>query len=227
MIELYTAPTPNGHKISIALEEMGLEYRVHEIDLSAEEQKQPEFIAINPNGRIPAIIDRENNDFAVFEPGAILLYLAEKSGKFLPGDPNKRSKVVQWLMFQMGGAGPMMGQDNAFYHDNPEPDFPEPVHSVIERYQHEGRRLFEIMDRQLAKHAYIAGDEYTIADMAAWPWVRIHDWNGIDTEGLDHLQRWLNELAERPACQKGIVTPPANELSDEEQAKEILKMVTR
>ena len=222
MIELYTAPTPNGHKVSIALEEMGLEYRVHEIDLMAGEQKQPEFIAINPNGRIPAIIDRDNDDFTVFESGAILLYLAEKTGKFIPKDPNKRSKVIQWLMFQMGGLGPMMGQANVFYRY-----FPETIPSAIERYQHEGRRLFEVMDHQLAKHAYIAGDEYTIADMAAWPWVHIHEWSGIDIEGLEHLQRWLNELGERPACQKGLMVPPPSELSNEEQAKEILKMVTR
>ncbi|MCW8329947.1 glutathione S-transferase N-terminal domain-containing protein [Photobacterium sp. SDRW27] len=222
MIELYTAATPNGHKISIALEEMGLEYQVHELDLMAADQKQPEFIAINPNGRIPAIIDTDNDNFAVFESGAILLYLAEKTGKFIPTDPNKRSKAIQWLMFQMGGVGPMMGQANVFYRY-----FPENIPSAIERYQHEGRRLFEVMDNQLAKHPYLAGDEYTIADMAAWPWVRIHDWSGIDTEGLTHLQRWLNELAERPACQKGIVTPPPSELSDEEQAKEIRKMVTR
>ena len=222
MIELYTAPTPNGHKVSIALEEMGLEYQVHEVDLTAGEQKQPEFIAINPNGRIPAIIDRDNNDFTVFESGAILLYLAEKTGKFIPKDPDKRSKVIQWLMFQMGGLGPMMGQANVFYRY-----LPETIPSAIERYQNEGRRLFEVMDHQLAKHAYIAGDEYTIADMAAWPWVHIHDWSGINMEGLDHLQRWLNELGERPACQKGLMIPPPSELSNEERAKEILKMVTR
>ncbi|GAB3526788.1 glutathione S-transferase family protein [Photobacterium alginatilyticum] len=222
MIDLYTAATPNGHKISIALEEMGLEYRVHPLDLMAAEQKQPEFTAINPNGRIPAIVDTENDNFAVFESGAILLYLAEKTGKFLPEDPKKRSQVIQWLMFQMGGVGPMMGQANVFYRY-----FPETIPAAIERYQHEGRRLFEVMDKQLAKHAYLAGDEYTIADMATWPWVRIYEWSGIDIDGLEHLQRWLNELAERPACQKGILVPPPSELSDEEKAAEIRKMVTR
>ncbi|OLQ81432.1 glutathione S-transferase [Photobacterium proteolyticum] len=222
MIDLYTAATPNGHKISIALEEMGLEYRVHPLDLMEAEQKLPEFTAINPNGRIPAIVDTENDNFAVFESGAILLYLAEKTGKFLPEDPKKRSQVIQWLMFQMGGVGPMMGQANVFYRY-----FPETIPAAIERYQHEGRRLFEVMDKQLAKHAYLAGDEYTIADMATWPWVRIYEWSGIDIDGLEHLQRWLNELAERPACQKGILVPPPSELSDEEKAAEIRKMVTR
>lgn len=222
MIDLYTAATPNGHKISIALEEMELEYRVHALDLMAAEQKQPEFTAVNPNGRIPAIIDTNNDNFAVFESGAILLYLAEKTGKFLPTEPNKRSQVIQWLMFQMGGVGPMMGQANVFYRY-----FPETIPSAIERYQHEGRRLFEVMDNQLAKHAYLAGDEYTIADMATWPWVRTYEWSGIDIEGLSHLQRWLDELAERPACQKGVLVPLPSDLTDEERAVEIRKMVTR
>ncbi|WP_116472610.1 glutathione S-transferase family protein [Zobellella maritima] len=222
MIDLYTAATPNGFKVSIALEEMGLAYQLHPLDLSAKEQKQPEFLAINPNGRIPAIVDRDNDDFAVFESGAILLYLAEKTGKFLPDDANKRSRVIQWLMFQMGGVGPMMGQANVFYRY-----FPEKIPAAIDRYQHEGRRLFEVMDGQLAKYRYLAGDEYSIADMAAWPWVRGYEWSGIDIEGLPHLQRWLDELAQRPACRKGIVTPPPAELSDEERAEQIRNMVTR
>ncbi|UXI03956.1 glutathione S-transferase family protein [Photobacterium sp. TY1-4] len=222
MIELYTAATPNGHKISIALEEMGIEYRVHPLDLMAAEQKSPAFTAINPNGRIPAIIDTENDNFTVFESGAILLYLAEKTGQFLPTDPKQRSQVMQWLMFQMGGVGPMMGQANVFYRY-----FPEKIPAAIERYQHEGRRLFEVMDRQLAEHRYLAGEEYTIADIATWPWVRIHEWSGISIEGLAHLQRWLSELAARPACQKGIMVPPRKEQSDEARAKEIQKMVTR
>ncbi|WP_064608199.1 glutathione S-transferase family protein [Photobacterium sp. J15] len=222
MIELYTAATPNGHKISIALEEMELEYRVHALDLMAKDQKQPAFLAINPNGRIPAIIDTDNDNFTVFESGAILLYLAEKTSEFLPLEPKKRSKVIQWLMFQMGGVGPMMGQANVFYRY-----FPEKIPSAIERYQHEGRRLFEVMDTQLAHSAYLAGDEYTIADIATWPWVRIYEWSGIDIEGLPHLQRWVNEIAERPACKKGILIPPSSDLSDEEKAEEIREMVTR
>jgi len=222
MIELYTAATPNGHKISIALEEMGLAYNVHHLDLMTNEQKELEFIAINPNGRIPAIIDRDNDDFTVFESGAILLYLAEKTKKFLPEDNKKRSLVMQWLMFQMGGIGPMMGQANVFHRY-----FPEKIPKVIERYQNEGRRLFEVMNTQLAKNEYLAGDEYSIADISTWPWVRIHEWSGISIDGLDHLKRWVDLLAERPACQVGVVTPPPSELSDEELAKEIRKMVTK
>lgn len=220
MIDLYTAATPNGHKISIALEELGLEYTVHPIDLMANEQKQPEFLAINPNGRIPAIIDRDNDDFAVFESGAILLYLADKTKKLMPTDAKKYSQALQWLMFQIGGVGPMMGQANVFYRY-----FPEKIPAAIERYQNEGRRLFEVMDGQLAKHQYLAGDEYSMADISTWTWVRIYEWSGIDIGGLSHLQRWLDELAQRPACQKGIVTPAPAEISDEERAKQVSKML--
>lgn len=222
MIDLYTAPTPNGHKISIALEEMGLAYSVHALNLMDNEQKQPNFLAINPNGRIPAIVDRNNDNFTVFESGAILLYLAEKTGTFLPSDEKKRSQVIQWLMFQMGGVGPMMGQANVFYRY-----FPETIQPAIDRYQKEGRRLFEVMNTQLSDNHYLAGNEYTIADMATWPWVRIHEWSGVDITGLEALKRWMDELAERPACQKGIVTPPPSELSDEERAEQIRKMVTK
>lgn len=222
MIELYTAATPNGHKVSIALEEMGLEYTVHELDLMQAEQKQSAFLAINPNGRIPAIIDKENDDFAVFESGAILLYLAEKTGKFMPKDPKAYSQVIQWLMFQMGGVGPMMGQANVFHRY-----FPEKIPVVIERYQNESRRLFEVMNTQLESTQYLAGNDYTIADMATWPWVRIHEWSGVDITGLTHLQRWMNELASRPACNVGVNVPPPSQLSDEERALQIRKMVTK
>lgn len=222
MIELYTAATPNGHKISIALEELGLEYRVHDLDLMTLEQKKPEFLAINPNGRIPAIVDTDNDDFAVFESGAILLYLAEKTGKLMPSEPKARSQVIQWLMFQMGGVGPMMGQANVFYRY-----FPEKIPAAIERYQKEGRRLFEVMNTQLEKHAYLAGDEYSIADIATFPWVRIYDWSGVDISGLDALQNWLERIAARPAVAKGLAVPPPSEKSAEERAKDIAKMVTR
>ncbi|RXJ71774.1 glutathione S-transferase [Veronia nyctiphanis] len=222
MIELYTAATPNGHKVSIALEELGLDYTVHALSLTDNEQKQPDFLAINPNGRIPAIVDKSNDDFAVFESGAILLYLAEKTGKLLPSDAKARSRAIQWLMFQMGGVGPMMGQANVFYRY-----FPKKIPAAIDRYQHEGRRLFEVMDTQLADNTYLAGDEYSIADIATWPWVRIHEWSGISIDGLENLQRWVALLAERPACQKGILVPPPSELSDEERAKQISKMVSR
>ncbi|QYK06352.1 glutathione S-transferase family protein [Shewanella zhangzhouensis] len=222
MIELYTAATPNGHKISIALEELGLDYRVHALDLMTLEQKKPEFLAINPNGRIPAIVDTDNDDFAVFESGAILLYLAEKTGKLLPTEPKARSQVIQWLMFQMGGVGPMMGQANVFYRY-----FPEKIPAAIERYQKEGRRLFEVMNTQLEKHAYLAGDEYSIADIATFPWVRIHDWSGVDIGGLDALQNWLERIAARPAVARGLAVPPPSEKSAEERAKDIARMVTR
>ncbi|MBZ6065550.1 glutathione S-transferase family protein [Aeromonas schubertii] len=222
MIEFYTAATPNGHKVAIALEEMGIDYRVHPLDLSRLDQKQPAFLAINPNGRIPAIIDTDNGDFAVFESGAILLYLAEKSGKLLPGDPKARSQVIQWLMFQMSGVGPMMGQANVFYRY-----FPEKIPAAIERYQKEGRRLFEVMNGQLEQHPYLAGEEYSIADIATFPWVRIHEWSGIDISGLDALQGWLARIGEREAVQRGLLVPPPSELSAEERAERIRNMVTR
>lgn len=220
MIELYTAATPNGFKVSIALEELGLPYKVIPLDFATMEQKKPEFLAINPNGRIPAIVDRDNGDFAVFESGAILLYLAEKTGKLLPQDPKRRSQAIQWLMFQMGGVGPMMGQANVFYRY-----FPEKIPAAIERYQKEVRRLFEVLDGHLAHHEYLA-DEYSIADIATWPWVRIHDWSGISIEGLVHLQAWMARMEARPACQKGITIPPRNE-SPEDQVKRAQQMVTR
>ncbi|AUU21333.1 glutathione S-transferase N-terminal domain-containing protein [Aeromonas caviae] len=220
MIELYTAATPNGFKVSIALEELGLPYKVIPLDFATMEQKKPEFLAINPNGRIPAIVDRDNGDFAVFESGAILIYLAEKTGKLLPQDPKRRSQAIQWLMFQMGGVGPMMGQANVFYRY-----FPEKIPAAIERYQKEGRRLFEVLDGHLAHHEYLA-DEYSIADIATWPWVRIYDWSGISIEGLVHLQAWMARMEARPACQKGITIPQRNE-SPEDQVKRAQQMVTR
>ncbi|MFD2176081.1 glutathione S-transferase family protein [Veronia pacifica] len=222
MIDLYTAATPNGYKISIALEELNIPYTVHHLDLQANEQKTPEFLAINPNGRIPAIVDREKDDFAVFESGAILLYLAEKAGKLLPSDTKKRSVTIQWLMFQMGGVGPMMGQANVFHRY-----FPEKIPVVISRYQNEGRRLFEVLNQQLADNTYLAGDEYTIADIATWPWVRIHEWSGISVEGLDHLVAWMERIAERPAVQAGMMAPPPSDISDEERAKQISKIIAK
>ena len=201
MIELYTAPTPNGRKVSIALEEMGLPYTVHAIDLAKGEQKTAEFLAINPNGRIPAIVDREAGDFPLFESGAILLWLAETAGLFLPTEPKARSVVLQWLCFQVGGIGPMMGQANVFYRYAE-----EKIPYAIERYQREGRRLLEVYDRRLAEHEFLAGD-YSIADMATWPWIVTHEWSGIEIEGLEHLQRWLKVIGERPAVQRGMDVP--------------------
>ena len=193
MIDLYTAATPNGHKVSIALEELGLPYTVRVVGLSALEQRQPWFVELNPNGRIPVIVDRAAGDFTVFESGAILMYLAEKTGRLMPADAKGRSLVVQWLMFQMGGIGPMMGQANVFHRY-----FPEKIQPAIDRYQGEVRRLFEVLDRRLADNAYLAGD-YSIADIANWAWVRTHKWSGVSIEGLPHLTRWIDELA-APRC---------------------------
>ena len=201
MISLYTAPTPNGWKASVALEELGLSYQVHAIDLLSGAQRAPEYLAINPNGRIPAIVDHEADDFAVFESGAILIYLAEKTGQLMPADARGRSRVLQWLMFQMGGIGPMMGQANVFHRY-----FPEKIQVVIDRYQGESGRLFGVLDRQLADHEWLAGD-YSIADIANWCWVRTHKWSGVDIGPFEHLQRWVAAIAARPAAQAGIKVP--------------------
>ncbi len=208
MIDLYTWTTPNGRKVSIALEEMGLDYAVHPIALKTGAQKSPAFLAINPNGRIPAIVDRDEGDFAVFESGAILIYLAEKSGRFLPTDAKARSTVLQWLMWQMGGLGPMQGQANVFNRY-----FPERIPAVIQRYQDETRRLFTVMDTQLSRHPYLAGD-YSIADMACFPWVKQHDWSGVAIDDLPHLSRWVADLDARPAVQRGFDVPAPQALPD-------------
>jgi glutathione S-transferase len=202
MIDLYTSPTPNGYKVTILLEELDLPYTVHAIDLSSGAQKEPWFLAINPNGRIPAIVDKGNGDFAVFESGAIMLYLAERAGALIPADERGRSKVVQWLMFQMGGLGPMMGQANVFSRY-----FPEVIPAAIERYRRESRRLLEVLDGRLAAHEYLAGD-YSIADIANFCWARIHEWPGVEIDGLGHLQRWIAAIAARPAVQRGLAVPP-------------------
>ena len=201
MISLYTSPTPNGWKASVALEELGLPYQVHAIDLLSGAQRAPDYLAINPNGRIPAIVDHEADGFAVFESGAILIYLAEKTGQLMPADAKGRSRVLQWLMFQMGGIGPMMGQANVFHRY-----FPEKIQVVIDRYQGESGRLFGVLDRQLADHEWLAGD-YSIADIANWCWVRTHKWSGVDIAPFEHLQRWVAAIAARPAAQAGIKVP--------------------
>ena len=201
MIDLYTSPTPNGWKASVTLEELGTPYTVHAIELSSGAQKQPDFLAINPNGRIPAIVDRANGDFAVFESGAIMIYLAEQAGRLLPADVKGRSLVIQWLMFQMGGVGPMMGQANVFSRY-----WPEKYQPAIDRYQNEGRRLFEVLDGRLKNHEFLTGD-YSIADIANWCWVRTHRWSGVSTDGLEALQRWMAAIEARPAAQRGVRVP--------------------
>jgi GSH-dependent disulfide-bond oxidoreductase len=201
MITLYTSPTPNGHKASVTLEELGLPYEVKPIDLGKNQQKEDWFLKINPNGRIPAIIDHSAGDFAVFESGAIMIYLAEKAGRLLPTDAKGRSVALQWLMFQMGGIGPMMGQANVFFRY-----WPEKIQPVIDRYQGESRRLFTVLDRRLGESEWLAG-EYSIADIANWCWVRTYKWSGVEVEGLPHLRRWLDAMKERPACQRGVKVP--------------------
>ena len=221
MIELLTAPTPNGWKASIALEEMALPYEVRAINLGELEQKQEWFLETNPNGRIPAIIDHDAGDFAVFESGAILVYLAEKTGQFMPGDAKGRSLVLQWLMFQMGGLGPMQGQANVFFRYAP-----EKIPFAIERYQNETRRLYEVLDRRLGEAEYLAGD-YSIADMATWPWVSLHGWAGVEVEGLPNVQRWLDAVGAREAVQRGRAVPkiPEAQPDPEEIAKAGAKML--
>jgi glutathione S-transferase len=216
MIDLYTAGTPNGWKASIMLEEIGLDYEVKPVRLDKLEQKEPWFLSINPNGRIPAIVDRDEDDFAVFESGAILIYLAEKTGRLLPTEARARSRVLQWLMFQMGGVGPMQGQANVFFRYAP-----EKIPFAIERYQKETHRLYSVLDTALEAHEYLAGD-YSIADIATWPWVRLHSWAGVDIDDLPHLQRWIERIGERPAVAVGWKIPATEdeqEVSDEDVAK--------
>ncbi len=201
MIDLYTSNTPNGYKVSIMLEELKLPYHVIAVDLVKKEQKKAGYLKLNPNGRIPTIVDRENKNFVVFESGAILIYLAEKTGHLLPITPEKRSKVFQWLMFQMGGIGPMQGQANVFYRYAP-----EKIEYAINRYQKETLRLYKVLDDQLKENEYLS-DEFSIADISTWPWVRRHRWAGIEIEKLSNLRRWMENLENRPAFQKGIEVP--------------------
>lgn len=203
MYTLYTAATPNGIKVSILLEELGVDYKVQTLDFSCNEQKEPWFLDINPNGRIPALVDHEAGDFPVFESGAILHYLAQKHQQFLPSDPKKHSEVMQWLMFQMGGVGPMQGQANHFV-----VFAPEQVPYAQKRYLDETRRLYEVLDRRLQKVDYLAG-EYSIADMAMWPWVAAHYFCNVNMEGLDAVKAWLDRVESRPAVQRGSVIPKA------------------
>ena len=200
MIDLYTATTPNGRKVSIALEELGLDYTVHSLNLKAAEQKAPEFLAINPNGRIPALVD---DGFAVFESGACLLYLAEKTDRLIPVEARGRSRVVQWLMWQMGGLGPMQGQANVFFRY-----FPQVIQPAIDRYQNETRRLFGVMDARLADAEWLA-DDYSIADIACYPWIAQADWSGVPLAPFPALTRWFATMGERPAVARGMAIPAA------------------
>ena len=182
-------------------------------------KKKPEFLAISPNGRIPAIVDRDADNLPIFESGAIMIYLAEKTGKLMPTDLDEKAKVLEWVMFQMGGVGPMMGQANVFFRY-----FPEKIQPAIDRYQNEGRRLFEVLDNHLAKQEWLAKD-YSIADIANWCWVRTYKWSGISIEGLDHLQRWMKAMYDQPGMSAGLSVPMKVEslLDDDKKAKEFSK----
>jgi GST-like protein len=219
MIHLYTSSTPNGHKVSCMLEAIEMTYEIHTVNLGEGDQRKPEFLKISPNGRIPAIVDTDNDDLSIFESGAIMLYLAEKSGKLIPSDIKGRAKVIEWLMFQMGGIGPMMGQANVFSRY-----FPEKIQPAIDRYQNESRRLFEVLDIQLSKNEWLAG-EYSIADIANWCWVRTHNWSGVSLEGLEYLEKWKNKMYDQPGMLKGTKVPVdiGGLLNDDKDQKEFIK----
>ena len=213
MIKLYTVGTPNGKKVSIVLEEMNLEYDVHAIQMGELEQKEDWYLELNPNGRIPTIVDQDNDGFVVFESGAILLYLAERTGLLIPADEKKRSQVVQWLMFQMGGIGPMQGQAHVFYRYAP-----EKIPYAIERYQKETRRLYEVLERQLTDNEFLVGD-YSIADIASFPWVRRYEWAGVPVDDLPNVLRWLAAIEARPAVQRGLNVPKQVEIQTDKDAE--------
>lgn len=202
MIDVYSWATPNGHKVHIMLEECGLPYRAHPVNIGAGDQFKPEFLTISPNNKIPALVDSEGPDgrpISLFESGAILLYLAAKTGKFLPKTDRQKFEVLQWLMFQMGGVGPMLGQTHHFriY-------APEKIDYAVNRYTNEAKRLYGVMDKQLAQHRYIAGDEYSIADIAIFPWLRSWKNQGIDWADYPHLKKWFDAIADRPAVVRGV-----------------------
>ena len=230
MIDLYTWPTPNGHKIHIMLEECGLPYRVHPINIGTGDQFKPEFLRISPNNKIPAIVDSEGPDgqpISLFESGAILLYLASKTGRFLPSGVRERYDVLQWLMFQMGGLGPMLGQAHHFriY-------APEKIDYAVNRYTQEAKRLYGVLNQQVGQHRFIAGDDYTIADIAIWPWygalakgLLYGAGEFLQVQEYTHVQRWANELAQRPAVQRGrmvnrVMGTPESQLHERHDASD-------
>ncbi len=206
-LHLYTAATMNGYKPVLFLEEAGLPYDLTFIDFAKREQKAPDYLKLNPNGRIPTLVDRSNDDFAVFESGAILWYLAEKYGRFLPEDANGRSETLQWLMFQMAGVGPMMGQ--AMYFQRIAAPNGEEHPFAIQRYVDESRRLLEVLDTRLRAHDWLAADAYTIADMATYPWARAWAWAKVSIDGLDGLSAWFERMEARPMVNKAITIPAA------------------
>jgi GST-like protein len=221
MIDLYSWATPNGHKVHIMLEECGLSYKVHPIDIGVGDQFKPEFLKISPNNKMPAMVDQDGpggKPMPLFESGAILLYLASKTGKFLPADIRDRWSTLQWLMFQMGGVGPMLGQAHHF-RNYAQVKIPY----AIDRYVNEAKRIYGVIDRRLAQSPYIACDEYTIADMAIWPWLRLPDKQGVDKADFPHFCRWFDKIAARPAVQRGVlVLADLRKPAHDDKAREIL-----
>lgn len=221
MIDVYSWPTPNGHKVHIMLEECGFEYAAHPINIGSGDQFSSEFLAISPNNKIPAIVDSDGpggTPISLFESGAILVYLASKAGKLLGNTDREKYNTLQWLMFQMGGIGPMLGQAHHFriY-------APEKIGYAIERYTNEAKRLYGVLDRQLAKTAYLAGDTYTIADIASFPWTRSYQNQGITLEDFPHVQRWFNAIEARPAVQRGVtVLANLRKPLTDDKAKDVL-----
>jgi GST-like protein len=221
MIEVYSWPTPNGHKVHIMLEECGLAYRVHPVDIGGGDQFAPAFLAISPNNKIPAITDPDGPDGApisLFESGAILLYLAGKTGKLLPADVAAKYEVLQWLMFQMGGVGPMLGQAHHFriY-------APEKLPYAIDRYTNEAKRLYSVINKRLAHSTYLGGHDYSIADIAVFPWLRSWKNQGVEMNDYPHLKGWFDEIAKRPAVQRGIeVLARARRPLTDDKAREVL-----
>ena len=205
MIDLYTWPTPNGHKAAIMLEEIGLAYRVHPVDIGNGEQFSDDYLAINPNGKIPTIVDQDgpgSAPFAVFESGAILIYLAERTGKLVAAEPRRRSETIQWLMFQVAGLGPMLGQAQHFRRFAP-----QPVAYAIARYSEEAARLYGVLDRRLGQSEFLAEGGYSIADVAAYPWIARHEWQGVALERFVNVRRWFDAVGARPAVQRGMQIP--------------------
>jgi len=201
MIDLYTWSTPNGRKASIMLEECGLDYEVHPIDITKDQQLAPDFLKISPNNKIPAIVDRDNG-WSVFESGAILIYLAEKTGKLLPQDPKQRIQTLEWLMFQMGGVGPMLGQAHHFLKFNV-----SKAPYAEQRYGAEAKRLYGVMDRRLGESRFLATDDFTIADVATWPWVSRYEWQGVSLDDYPNVRRWYDAVKARPGVQRGYDVP--------------------
>ena len=221
MIDVYTWATPNGHKVHVMLEECGLPYAVHAVDIGSGDQFKPDFLAISPNNKIPAIVDSDGPDgkpISIFESGAILLYLAGKTGRFLPESVRGRYETLQWLMFQMGGVGPMLGQAHHFrlY-------APEKIEYAVNRYTNEARRLYGVMDKRLGQSRFLGADEYTIADIATWPWTRSHANQGIDLADFPNVKRWYDTIAARAAAQRGVqVLADARRALTDDRARDLL-----